>query len=125
MRVVFEDIFFDYGVDLFICGHEHNYERMYDIAPGGLTTQSTTNPPATVYIVTGDAGNDENHETFNRPQPAHTAFRSDAFGYSRMSVHNASALYWEQVQCDSSETPVLEGVVIDSFWLIQNSHGPF
>jgi len=134
MRYVFEQLFYDYGVDLFIAGHEHNYERMYDIAPwhndaepwlSGNTTQSTTNPPATTYIVTGDAGNRENHETFQRPQPDRTAYRTDAFGYSRMSIYNETHLYWEQVECDASEDPVVERTVVDSFWLVQENHGPF
>jgi hypothetical protein len=134
MRVAFEQIFYDYGVDLFIAGHEHNYERMYDVAPwfnekspwlSGITTQSTTNPPATIYIVTGDAGNRENHETFQKEQPNRTAFRTDAYGYSRMSIFNESHLYWEQVECDSSVDPVVENTVIDSFWLVQENHGPF
>lgn len=58
-----EQLMYDYGVDLFLNGHEHNYERMYDVAPhetynylAGITTQSTTNPPAPIYIVSGSAG---------------------------------------------------------------------
>eukprot|EP00615_Pteridomonas_danica_P006811 CAMPEP_0114337072 /NCGR_PEP_ID=MMETSP0101-20121206/6127_1 /TAXON_ID=38822 ORGANISM="Pteridomonas danica, Strain PT" /NCGR_SAMPLE_ID=MMETSP0101 /ASSEMBLY_ACC=CAM_ASM_000211 /LENGTH=422 /DNA_ID=CAMNT_0001469201 /DNA_START=149 /DNA_END=1417 /DNA_ORIENTATION=- len=134
MRLVFEQIVYDAGVDLFISGHEHNYERMYDVAPwfnehrpwlSGITTQSTTNPPATIYIITGDAGNRENHETFQRDQPNRTAFRTDAYGYSRMSIYNTSHLYWEQVECDASQDPAVERQVIDSFWLVQHHHGPF
>jgi len=83
-----EELLYKYGVDLWINGHEHNYERMYDVAPdekytiaSGKTTQNTHNPPATVYIVTGDAGNKENHEEFKIPQPDRTAFRTSAYGY--------------------------------------------
>ncbi len=91
----------------------------------GITTRSTTNPPATTYIVSGDAGNHENHEVFVLPQPDRTAYRTDAYGYSRMTVYNATHVYWDQVQCDSSTTPILEGVVVDSTWIIQENHGPF
>lgn len=83
-----EKLLYEYGVDLWINGHEHNYERMYDIAPketytylSGVTTQTTVDPPATIYIVTGDAGNREDHEDFKYPQPDRTAFRTSAFGY--------------------------------------------
>jgi len=83
-----ESLLYQYGVDLWINGHEHNYERMYDVSPketytrnAGVTTQTTVNPPATIYIVTGDAGNDENHEVFLYPQPSRTAYRTSAFGY--------------------------------------------
>ena len=127
-----ESLFYKYGVDLFLNGHEHNYERMYDVAPNetfdwtaGVTTKSTFNPPATTYIVTGDAGSNENHEPFTLEQPARSAYRTDAYGYSRMTVHNASHLFWEQVQCDLSQEPALEGVVVDSTWIVQEHHGSF
>ena len=35
-----EEVFYKYGVDFYICGHEHNYERMYDIYLN-QTTQTT------------------------------------------------------------------------------------
>ena len=64
-----EQLLYQYGVDLWLNGHEHNYERMYDIEPNeiytylsGKTTRSTLNPPGTVYIVTGDGGNFADHE---------------------------------------------------------------
>ena len=105
---------------------------MYDVAPAenytwlsGTTTQSTVDMPATTYIVTGDAGNDENHESFIKPQPDRTAFRTDAYGYSRMDVYNATHLHWQQVECDTSEDPGKEGTVIDDVWLIQHNHGSF
>jgi hypothetical protein len=105
---------------------------MYDIAPNetydwtaGSTTLSTFNPPATTYIVTGDAGNHENHEPFILEKPARSAYRTDAYGYSRMTVYNATHIFWEQVQCDLSEQPALEGVVVDSTWIVQEYHGSF
>mmetsp|Transcript_8929 Transcript_8929/g.7968 ORF Transcript_8929/g.7968 Transcript_8929/m.7968 type:complete len:465 (+) Transcript_8929:3-1397(+) len=127
-----EELLYNYGVDLWINGHEHNYERMYDIAPNeiytylsGISTQSTIDPPATIYIVTGDAGNDEDHEEFSYSQPSRTAFRTSSYGYSRMSIYNETHLYWEQVECDLSVSPTVVNEVIDSFWLIQNNHGSF
>eukprot|EP00633_Aureoumbra_lagunensis_P005248 CAMPEP_0197316426 /NCGR_PEP_ID=MMETSP0891-20130614/42762_1 /TAXON_ID=44058 ORGANISM="Aureoumbra lagunensis, Strain CCMP1510" /NCGR_SAMPLE_ID=MMETSP0891 /ASSEMBLY_ACC=CAM_ASM_000534 /LENGTH=440 /DNA_ID=CAMNT_0042805893 /DNA_START=95 /DNA_END=1414 /DNA_ORIENTATION=+ len=120
LRLIFAQIFYDYGVDLFINGHEHNYERMYDIAPhpinstSGFTTQSTTDMPATTYIVTGAAGSDENHESFKRPLPPRTAYRTDAYGYSRMQIYNETHLYWAQVEYDYSAG--ILGDVVDEVW---------
>ena len=37
------------------------------------------------------------HEGFTRLAPSWSAFRSNTFGYSRMVVHNASHLHWQQV----------------------------
>lgn len=42
-----------------------------------------------------------------------------------MTIYNSTHLYWDQVECDMSKTPMRLGEVIDSFWLIQYKHGPF
>ena len=93
----------------------------------GATTRDS-HMPATTYIVTGDAGNDENHEPFTRDAPARTALRTDAYGFSRMDVHNATHLHWQQVECDFS--PDIDDIatghrVIDDVWLVQHQHGSF
>ena len=95
---------------------------MFDVYKGE-TTKTTTNPPSTINIITGDAGGPENHEVFQRDQPERTAFRTAAYGYSRMQVHNATHLHWEQVECDTDEG--VQDLVIDEFWLVQENHGPF
>merc|ERR1719361_2822103 len=98
-----EELFYNYGVDFYIAGHEHNYERMFDVAPeknarvpwlSGKTTQSTTNMPATTYIITGAAGCRENHEPFTRSPPRRVALRSNTYSFSRMHVYNSTHLYW-------------------------------
>jgi hypothetical protein len=123
-----EELFYQQGVDLFINGHEHNYERLYSVYNetymAGNGSQ-VTNPPATTYVVTGDAGNSEGHEPFTRPQPTWSAFRGNVFGYSRMVIHNDTHLYWEQVQTDSGEPLADMGKIIDYMWLEQHNHGPF
>jgi hypothetical protein len=90
-----ENLFHDEGVDLFVNGHEHNYERNWPTYKN-KTSQSNTNPTATIYIVTGAAGSKELHEPFTRVQPARSALRSNTFGYSRMYIHNASHIHWQQ-----------------------------
>ena len=53
-----EEVFHSYGVDLYLCGHEHNYERMHAIYKEVMDSSAGgANPRATTYIVTGDAGN--------------------------------------------------------------------
>lgn len=69
----------------------------------------------------------------SRPQRKKKAARSPSThhylarasdGYSRMYVHNATHLFWQQVMTDNGE-PQEEGKVIDYFWLVQDKHGPF
>eukprot|EP00755_Sulcionema_specki_P007987 Sspe_Gene.5761::Locus_1913_Transcript_1_1_Confidence_1.000_Length_1870::g.5761::m.5761 len=125
LRESLEHIFFEYGVDFFVNGHEHNYERMWPTYHN-KSDQSNINPKATVYIVTGAAGSHEMHEPFTRPMPSWSAFRSNTFSYSRMIVHNASHIHWEQVQTDPTLFPGADyGRVIDSVWYVQHQHGPF
>ena len=111
---------------LFLNGHEHNYERMYDIYQG-KTQQTTVNPKATMYIITGAAGCSELHEPFILPQPATSAFRANIYGYSRFTIYNATHLHWQQVQTQK-DRPIDEqnyGTVIDDAWFVQEKHGPF
>jgi len=134
MRVLVEHLFYQYGVDLYICGHEHNYERMYDVAPkpnvrtpwlSGVTTKSTKNMPATTYIVVGSAGNVESHERFTRKAPPRTALALNEYGYGRLIVHNASHLQWQFVVTDGSQSPPTYDILGDDVMLVQEKHGPF
>ena len=107
--------------------HEHNFERNYAVRGGKLVTGASagapggnasspeviTDPAAPIYIVSGCAGNVEQHEPFTRPQPAYSAFRANSFGYSVLSVHNESELLYEQVQTDTGQ-PGATGRVIDA-----------
>ena len=92
-----------------------------------MCQQSNTNPNSTIYIVTGAAGCGELHEPFTRPQPPRSAFRSNTFGYSRMYIHNASHIRWQQVLTDRTYFSVSDyGDVIDDVWIVQHEkHGPF
>jgi hypothetical protein len=47
-----EDVLFKNGVDFFINGHEHDYERSWPVYKG-QSDQSNTNPKGTIYVVTG------------------------------------------------------------------------
>jgi len=117
-----ESLFRDYGVDLYLCGHEHSYERLFPVYQeqvyNGSYHQPYVNPQAPVHIITGSAGNKEKLDLFGPPRGPWSAFRSSTYGYSRMNVYNNTHLYMEQVlESDSS--------IIDSIWLIQEKHGPF
>lgn len=120
-----EEVLFKYGVDLFINGHEHDYERSWPVY-NDTSDQSNVNPKGTIYVVTGAAGSSELHEPFTREQPEWSAYRSNTFGYSRMYIHNTTHLHWQQVQTDPTLFgPDLYGRVIDDAWIVQNKHGPF
>lgn len=120
-----EDVLFKHGVDFFINGHEHDYERSWPVYQG-KSDQSNVDPKGTIYVVTGAAGSSELHEPFTREQPEWSAYRSNTFGYSKMHIHNKTHLHWQQVQTDPTLFgPALYGRVIDDAWIIQHNHGPF
>lgn len=118
-----EDLFFEQGVDLEIWAHEHSYERLWPIynykVYNGSTDEPYRNPGAPVHIITGSAGCQEGREHFTQQAPDWSAFRSNDYGYARMTVHNTTHLYMEQVSDDKS------GAVIDEMWLIKDHHGPY
>eukprot|EP00929_Paragymnodinium_shiwhaense_P053867 TRINITY_DN27008_c0_g1_i2.p1 TRINITY_DN27008_c0_g1~~TRINITY_DN27008_c0_g1_i2.p1 ORF type:complete len:655 (-),score=91.28 TRINITY_DN27008_c0_g1_i2:3-1943(-) len=112
-----------HGVDLFINGHQHNFERSYPMHQGQAVASSYKNPQASIYVVTGSAGNSELEEPFDRPQPQWSAYRSNGFGYSVMTVHNATHLQMQFVTTDppalQTGQPLPYGSVIDDFMIEQ------
>jgi len=122
-----------YNVDLFLNGHEHNYERNYAVfnstlvtkgssgAPGGNASnpEVLVNPKAPIYIISGSAGDKERHEPFTRAQPPYSAFRSNTYGYGRMTIYNATTLLWEAIQTDN-EYPETTGTVIDAMLIVKS-----
>jgi hypothetical protein len=109
-----------------------SYERNYPVYQGKLATppssglpggnasapEVVTDPAATIYIIEGCAGDVEHHEPFTRPQPAYSAYRSNTYGYGRMTVYNASHMLWEQRQTDN-EYPTTTGTVIDAMLIVR------
>lgn len=125
VRKDMEPLLHKYGVDFFINGHEHSYERTYPVYKA-RSEKSNVDPAATVYIVTGAAGSPEMHEGFSKIAPSWSAFRSNSFGYSVLEAHNATHVHWQQVQTDPTLFPGTDyGRVIDDTWFVQHHHGPF
>jgi hypothetical protein len=65
VRADLEPLFFKYGLDFWINGHEHSYERTYPMYKE-KSEKSNVEPKATIYIVTGAAGSSEMHEGFSK-----------------------------------------------------------
>jgi len=117
-----EPLFYKYGVDLELWGHEHSYERMFPLYNRTVynnTDNPYNNPPAPVHIVTGSAGCQENTDGFIPNPPPWSAFRSSDYGYARMTVHNKTHIYFEQVSDNQ------QGAVIDSVWIRKDKHVPY
>ncbi|XP_064387181.1 acid phosphatase type 7-like isoform X2 [Halichondria panicea] len=118
-----ENLFYKYGVDIELWGHEHIYERfwpLYDFTVyNGSLDAPYTDPKAPIHIVSGSAGCREKHAGFQKEQPDWMAFRSEDYGYSRIKVYNHTHVTVEQISADQ------DGTVIDKFTIIKHYHGPY
>ena len=90
----FEDVFKDMGVDLFMAGHNHMYERSWPVYKR-QPTKTLHRPNATVYVVDGAAGDIEGTEfllerdTVWRAAGQHVPYT----GYGRMSANHTALRY--------------------------------
>ncbi|XP_074642806.1 acid phosphatase type 7-like [Tubulanus polymorphus] len=116
-----EDLFYKYGVDLIFTAHEHSYERFWPVynmrVCNGSYNEPYKNPTAPVHIVTGSAGCQERVDPFYGLKYPYSAYHTDDYGYTRMTVYNGTHLYLEQVSDDKS------GKVVDKILYIQEKHG--
>lgn len=141
-RFPIEALFHRYGVDLFIAGHVHDYERYFPtygervVNGTNVTFDRYYEPAATVHVTTGSGGNKEMlfdpEEKMPRgrcmtPESPWCAFSSGFnnttphpydFTYSRITVESDDALVWEQISA-------VDGGVIDRFVIETKAHGPF
>ena len=105
-----EPILLEYGVDLFMCGHEHSFETTWPVADGVVRNGTAdpdnpyNNPGGLPNIVAGNAGNREDYDPFSLgPQGSWSAFRRDIYGFGVFTVHNATHLTYEAVDDANDE----------------------
>jgi hypothetical protein len=126
IRAHLEPLFYQYGVDIVIQGHEHSYERLWPVYNETVTQKNYINPKASVHLITGTAGcNEDDGKCINhigRPLGHWSAFRAagvEYYGYARLEVHNETHIYWDQIQILENDK------ILDSVWIQQENHGPF
>eukprot|EP00039_Didymoeca_costata_P001043 m.49197 g.49197 ORF g.49197 m.49197 type:complete len:906 (+) comp10603_c0_seq1:100-2817(+) len=94
---IFEPLMYKYGVDVVFQGHVHNQERTLPVfnkttMTGPDPSHPYHNAKAPSYIVSGNPGNAEESNYFNRGFDNWTAFRSYHFGYSHLTVHDSMSI---------------------------------
>ena len=128
-----EPLFLRFGVDLFLCGHEHNYESQWptrDLQPVQLDFSA---PRAPVYVVEG-AGGAPALDLFGGAGPF-TRKQDSSWGWGHVTVHNATHLTYDRIandlcrqQCQGGGCPpcgLPAGAVQDTWTIFQPAHGPF
>jgi hypothetical protein len=112
VQSAFEALFIKYKVDVVLTGHQHYYERQLPIANNAAVLDGVSedykiydNPQAPVYVLTGAAGNIEDHD--NAPDgtaPWNAAVDYTHFGYSTLEA-NHTMLSWKFISAsDKSVT---------------------
>jgi len=82
-----EPILKEYEVDVYLTGHVHAYARTYPMYNNTVTSTSYNNPPDTVHICAGGAGNIEGISTFPLPLPTWYAAGNDIdFGFGTITA---------------------------------------
>ena len=105
-RFALEPLMEEFEVDLYLCGHEHNYERLYPVL-NGTFVKSYVAPGKPVHIVTGDGGA-YGPDTFGGAGPW-DAFRTNAWSYSDVLANQTHIVFRQRLATNSS--------VIDEFVL--------
>eukprot|EP01116_Phalansterium_solitarium_P006924 TRINITY_DN19358_c0_g1_i1.p1 TRINITY_DN19358_c0_g1~~TRINITY_DN19358_c0_g1_i1.p1 ORF type:complete len:480 (-),score=165.38 TRINITY_DN19358_c0_g1_i1:262-1611(-) len=135
--VDFDQILQQAGVDLFFCGHVHQYFRFVpNMGTKNLSDPGCANKDFSVYtdpqymatIVSGAPGNREVlPSTCGTPNPLDAAFPlatcSPNYGYGYLQVFNETHVHWWwQTTVPISQSP--DPSYADDLWLVVNQHGP-
>ncbi|KNC53454.1 uncharacterized protein AMSG_01167 [Thecamonas trahens ATCC 50062] len=111
-----EPLFKEYRVDAYVSGHAHRYERQFPTYRNQPTSRSYTAPGGTVYLVSGGAGNVEGHSS-GGADAVWTAYKNITdFGYSTMTVVNATHLEWQWRVSATDELADAITIVSDHDW---------
>lgn len=113
-----EKVFYDFGVDVLLFAHEHQYERFLPIYDGEVLNGTDPSNPydnarAPVHIISGSAGCQERLDPFEG-KPVHgSAKRVVDYGYTRLMASRCS-LRFEQISDDC------HGCMADKFVVTKN-----
>lgn len=109
-----EKLFYDYGVDVLLWSHEHQYERFLPIYDGqiyngtDLPNKPYYNPRAPVHIISGSAGCQERLDPFKGTPAVGSVKQISDYGFTRLKASRCE-LEFEQVSDDQA------GTVVDNF----------
>lgn len=110
-----EKLFYDYGVDIELYSHEHQYERFLPIFDGKVMNGTDPerpyyNPRAPVHVISGSAGCQERLDPFKGKAATGSVKQIHDYGYTRIYA-NRTTLRFEQISDDQ------QGIVVDAFIL--------
>lgn len=112
IRAAFEPIFLEYGVDAYISGHIHWYERLFPLGNGTInkdaiinnSTYMTAPGKSIAHIINGQAGNIESHSTINTTEilPITAHLDQMHYGFTKLNVESAEKLTFQFIRGDGA-----------------------
>jgi len=111
-----EPLMVKYGIDLYLCGHMHMFERVHPtvngtvVNNGGSSKNVYINPGAPGSVVQATAGVFLD-DSFVNPQPVWSAYRTNDWGYGRMTINTTHLHYEFLLESDGSTA--------DEFYIIK------
>lgn len=102
VRNAFQGLLIEYGVDAYLSGHIHYYERMYPLTSSGAVdtgsvidqnTYRTNAGVSMTHIINGMAGNLESHSELSGPVQPKTAFIDVThYGFNQVHFFNSTTM---------------------------------
>lgn len=100
----FEDILYQYGADLVLNGHVHNYQRNTAVYKNTTDPNGLNNPRAPWYIVNGIAGHYDGKDTIDQdtPSPYMVYGQDTTYGWGKLIFHNSTHLTYQFITSDNN-----------------------
>lgn len=113
-----EKLFYDYGVDVELYSHEHQYERFLPIYDGQVLAGTDKEKPydnarAPVHVISGSAGCEEKLDPFSGTPTTGSVKQISDYGYTRLRATRCM-LEFEQISDDQ------DGTIVDKFTISKN-----
>ena len=115
LQAAVEELFYKYGVDIYITGHVHSYERNYPTYQG-VPEKTYQNPRAPSHLLIGGAGNDEMKDVPNNDVSAPgpwTVVTDGNYGIGKITIEDDNNLSFDYIQTTT-------GKVFDTFHLYRD-----
>ena len=96
-----EKLFLKYGVDIYLNGHDHIYERILPMNDGKIQRGKKgdyIDPNGMVHLTTGSAGCYLNTPPMNPTPPEYNVMLSREFSYTRLRAYNRTHLSLTQIK---------------------------
>lgn len=112
-----EPLYAEFGVDVYLAGHEHNYESMWPVLNSTVAEEKTfIEPKAPVHFTSG-AGGAPGLDTFG-DSADFIRNRLSEWGYGRITAHNATHFTYDHILNE-------DGSLFDSVTVVKSSHSSY